>query len=133
MKAMLSIDVIGLVFTMVLVGARYPHYVLVAALIHDLGRIMMVLFLHGNVETVVAAGAFGTAVASNIKSNWQALLITFSGPLANYIVSATVGGTEYEKTARLLNPLVSVSHPFAVVNLRLAVVSILVSSWLFWQ
>ena len=130
---MLAVDVIGLVFTIFLVGTRYPHYVLIAATIHEFGRIMMTLFLHGNIGTVIAAGAFGTVVASNLKSSWHGMLIAFSGPLANYIVSATVGGIESVATRRLINPWVSVGHPFAVVNLRLALLSIVVSSWLFFQ
>ncbi|MBP2653523.1 MAG: hypothetical protein H6Q73_1092 [Firmicutes bacterium] len=130
---MLAVDIVGLVFTICLVGARYPHYVLIAATIHEIGRIMMTLFLHDNIGTVIAAGAFGTTVASNLKSNWHGILITFSGPLANYIVSATIGGIELETTRRLLNPLGPVRHPFAVVNLRLALLSVFVSTWLLFQ
>ncbi|MBP2642136.1 MAG: hypothetical protein H6Q67_23 [Firmicutes bacterium] len=130
---MLTVDFIGLLFTLCLTGIRYPHYVLIAVVIHDVGRIMMALFFHGNIELILSAGAFGSAVADNMKSSWQPLLVTFSGPLANYIVSATVGGIEYEKTSHLFNPLMSAKHPFAVVNFRLAVLSAIVSSWTFWQ
>lgn len=127
---MLAVDIIGLIFTICLTGPRYPHYVLCAAVIHDLGRVLMALFLHGQIESVVAAGAFGTTVAGNIKAGMPALLLVFSGSLANYIVSATTGGVEEERSAKLLNPAASVRHPFAVVNLRLALLSFLVNSWL---
>lgn len=126
---MLAIDIIGLLFTGCLIGLRYPHYVLCAAVVHELGRLMMTLFLHGNPESVVAAGAFSTIVASNVKGGTEQLLIAFSGPLANYIMSSTSGGIENERTKTVLNPCAAVKNPFTVVNLRLAIISFLVSIW----
>ncbi|MDR3564107.1 MAG: hypothetical protein P4N59_22080 [Negativicutes bacterium] len=126
---MLAVDIVGVVITICLVGLRYPQHVLGAALIHDLGQLLMTLFLRGHIVSVVAAGAFGSTVATGVKSGMASTFLLFSGSIANYIVSATVGGVEYEKTARLLNPLSPVKHPFAVVNFRLAVVSFLVNLW----
>ena len=126
---MLAIDLVGLVITICLVGLRYPHYVFCAAVIHDVARVIMILFLHGNLETVVAAGAFGSTVAQGIKTGFPSLLVVFSGPLANYIISATTGGVEYEKTRAIVSPLASVRHPFAVVNLRMGILALLVNLW----
>lgn len=124
---MLTIDIIGLTLTVLLIGLRYPQYVIFAAVFHELGRIIMVLFLHENIDSVVAAGIFGSTIVNNFKGSSMNLFITFSGPLANYIVSATAGGIEFEKTAHLLNPFAKLKYPFAVVNLRLAVVSLLIN------
>jgi hypothetical protein len=126
---MITIDYIGLVITVCLVGLRYPQYVLGACILHDLGRVLMALFLHGHIDSIVTAGAFGSTAASNIRAGVPALLVTFSGPLTNYIFSATAGGIDYLKTRHILNPWGAVKHPFAVVNLRLAVLSLLVNLW----
>ena len=124
---MLAIDVIGLLLTTSIVGVRYPHYVLLASFIHELGRIVIALFLHSHIDSVMAAGAFGTTIVSNTKVGTSGLLIIFSGPLANYIVSSTVGGVEYERTANLFNPFAKLKYPFAIINLRLAIISFLVN------
>ncbi|SHI34303.1 hypothetical protein [Propionispora hippei] len=124
---MVVVDIVGLLFTVVLVGVRYPHYVLAAAMIHEAGRIAMTVFLHQHIELLVAAGAFGKTTINNQETMLAAACIAASGPLANYIVSAVVGGIEYERGGTLLNPLARLKHPFGVVNLRLAVVSFVLS------
>lgn len=129
---MLSVDIIGIVITICLVGLRYPHYVFLAAIIHDVGRVLMTLFLHGSIQSIISAGAFGTTMAAGIKSGSPVYLIMFSGAIANYIVSATAGGIEFEKTRHIVNPFLAVKHPFAVVNLRLAILSLLVNLWLIF-
>jgi len=129
---MLAIDIIGLVMTVCLIGIRYPHFVLGAAIIHDMGRVVMALFLHGNIESIVAAGAFGSTDVSNLNSVLKNAVIILSGPLANYMVSATVGGIERERTINLFNPCATLQSSFAVINLRLAILSFLVNLWHFF-
>lgn len=125
---MLSVDLIGMLFTVCLVGPRYPLHVLAAAVIQDAGRILVILFFHGRIETVIAAGAFGTAVAGGLKG-YSALVAAFAGPLVSYLVSAGAGGVEWEKTADLISPAARLRYPFAVVNFRLAIIAALVSVW----
>lgn len=127
---MLSIDLIGLMLTVLIVGVRYPHYVIVAAMIHELGRILMALFLHGEIEVILAAGAFGTTTVSNYSSSLTVVLIMLSGPLANYIIGAAAG-IQNDRMANLINSSAVLASPFAVINFRLAVMSILVSLWQF--
>lgn len=126
---MVAIDFIGLMMTMCLAGLRYPHYVLAAAAIHDLGRVMMVFFLKGHIELVIAAGVFGTANVTGLSSSFKAALVILGGPFACYLVSAIAGGVEREKTARLLNPTAILQSPFAVITLRVAILSFLVNIW----
>lgn len=127
---MVAIDFIGLLITILLIGLRYPHYVLMAALVHELGKILMIMFVHGHIDTIIAAGAFGNTVVSNYNNNGILdALIVFSGPLANYIVSSTAGGVEFEKTVNLISPAASLKSPFAVINLRLAIISFLFNAW----
>ena len=128
---MVAIDFIGLTLTIFLAGLRYPHYVISAVCVQELGRFLMIIFLHGHIESIIAAGAFGAMTVTNYNSGVISLLIIFSGPLANFIVSSTAGGVEFEKTTHLLNPVARLKYPFAVVNLRLALISVLVNVWQF--
>jgi hypothetical protein len=126
---MLTVDFAGLLLTIGIIGLRYPHYVLGAALIHDLGRLLMALLFQGRIETIIAAGAFGTAAVSGVKAAGGAFLIALGGPLANYLVGANLGGAAWEKTSCLLHPGAALKRPFAVINLRLALLSALVTIW----
>ncbi|MBP2625599.1 MAG: hypothetical protein H6Q68_310 [Firmicutes bacterium] len=126
---MLGIDLIGLLATIFLVGLRYPHYVLLAAFIHEFGRIFVALFLHSHIDYIIAAGAFGTMAVSNYKSGPIGIVLIFSGPLANYIICSIVGGIAFEPTKNLLNPLVNLKSPFAVINFRLCIISCLILIW----
>lgn len=125
---MLSVDLIGLLFTVGLVGPRYPLHGLAAALIHDLGRVLVILFFHGRIEAIVAAGAFGGAVTSGLKG-YPAIAALFGGSLISYLVSCGAGGVAWEKTVNLVSPVAPVRQPFAVVNFRLAVLSALAGLW----
>ena len=126
---MVAIDLIGLVGTIFLVGLRYPHYVLVAASVHEFGRIFISLFSHSHIDYIVAAGAFGTLAVSNYTSGAINMLLIFSGSLANYIVCSIAGGIAYEPTAHLLNPLSNLKYPFAVINFRLSIIACLIQIW----
>ena len=126
---MLAIDLIGLLATIVLVGLRYPHYVLAAVCVHEFGRIFTVILLHAHIDYITTAGAFGTMVVNHYNSDALGILLLVSGSLANYIVSSSVGGIALEPTANLLNPLVNLRSPFAVVNFRLCILSFLTQVW----
>lgn len=123
---MLAIDFVGLVTTACIVGVRYPQYVVAAALVHEIGQLTMALFLHGKIDLIVAAGAFSIAQVSNIGF-YNSLLVVFSGALANYIMAAAFGGVNRESSASLFNPFSKLRFPFAVINLRLALLSLIVN------
>jgi hypothetical protein len=126
---MLTVDYVGLLVTIGLIGLRYPHCVLGAAVVHDLGRIFTAFFLQSRIESIVAAGAFGATAVSGTKSGGAALMVALGGPLANYLVSANLGGAVWERNSRLFHPGAVLKKPFAVVNLRLALLSTLVTIW----
>jgi len=126
---MLGIDLIGLLATIFLVGLRYPHYVLFAACVHEFGRIFVAVFLHAHIDYIIAAGAFGTMTVSNYNLGAIGIVLIFSGPLANYIVCSIAGGIAFEPTKSLLNPLVRLKSPFAVINFRLCIISCLILTW----
>lgn len=126
---MLGIDLIGILATIFLVGIRYPHYVLLAACVHEFGRIFIAVFLHTHIDYIIAAGAFGTMAVSNYNSSAMGIVLTFSGSLANYIVCCLVGGIAFEPTKNLLNPLVYLKSPLAVINFRLCILSCLILVW----
>lgn len=125
----MAFDIVGVLVTVGIIGLRYPVQVIAASLINGFGQILMIFLLHGHIETIVAAGAFGNTVVSGVKSGAPAMLIVFAGALSNFIVSSAAGGIEYEKTHDVLNPLAVVKHPFAVVNMRLALLSFLINLW----
>ncbi|MDU4962125.1 MAG: hypothetical protein E6X17_15825 [Sporomusaceae bacterium] len=124
---MISVDFIGILLTACLVGLRYPGCLLLAVLMHETGRVLMAVFFQGHIDSIVVSGVFSAASVSQIASGTKLLLIALAGPLANYIVSSAVGGVEWEKTNCLINPFAALRHPVAVVNLRFAAVSLLVS------
>ncbi|MDF2572197.1 MAG: hypothetical protein K0R55_3801 [Sporomusa sp.] len=123
---MVAVDVVGLIISIVLVGIRYPHYALVAALANAVGQVLMVVFLLGNIEKIVTAGAFSSADITNL-SQFKALLFAASGPFTNFIISKIAGGIEFVSTAHLVNPAAMLKYPLAVINLRFAVISSLLS------
>lgn len=126
---MLTIDLVGLLSTIFVVGLRYPHYVLLATLIHELGRIFAVIVAHGELNYIVTAGAFGTMSFHHYNSGIVGFLLLYSGSLANYMISSIAGGIAFEPTKCLLNPLASLRSPFSVINFRLCVISCLVQIW----
>lgn len=126
---MVGIDLIGLLATIFLVGIRYPHYVLLATCIQECGCILVAVFLHGQIDYIVAAGAFGTIAISNYHSGIIGILILFSGSVANYVMSSIWGGIGFEPTANLVNPLAYLKSPFAVVNFRLCILSCVIQVW----
>lgn len=131
---MIYIDFIGLVLTVCFIGLRYPHYVVLAILLQEVGQILVTVFLHGQITAISAAGAFGSAVVSNYDGNILGILIIFGGSLTNYVVSTIAGGIGLEPTANLFNSLARLRCPFAVINLRLALLSFVFSLWqLFWR
>lgn len=126
---MLTIDLIGLLTTVLVVGIRYPHYVLLATFIHGLGQILVVVVAHAQLDSLVTAGAFGTIAASHHNLGVFGVLLFFSGSLANYIVSSLAGGIAFETTKCLLNPWANLKYPFSVINFRLFIISSLVQIW----
>lgn len=124
---MITVDFIGLLLTACIVGFRYPFYVLSAVLIHEAGKIALAVFLQGNVERIVVSGVFGVTTVSHLSNEIKGALVTFGGPLANYVLSSTVGGVEWERTKNLYNPFSTLRYPFAVIHLRFAAVSFFVS------
>ena len=129
---MLGIDLIGLLATIFLVGLRYPHYVLIATCVHEIGIIVVAVLLHSHIDYIVAAGAFGTMSVSHYNPGSIGNLLIFSGPLANYIACSIVGGISFEPTKNLFNPLVKLKSPLAVINFRLCFVSCLVLIWKYF-
>lgn len=127
---MVTIDIIGMIISIVFIGARYPHIALIAVLIHEAGKFLMAVFVRQQINLIMAAGAFGTASFVN-DSNWCSVLVLFSGALANFILASMIGGIEYERTVNLFNPLASLRSPWAVVNLRLALLSFVITIWNF--
>ena len=123
---MMAVDFIGILITAVIVGVRYPHYVLAATIWQQVGQSVMALFLHGKIESVLSAGAFSVMKVSQLNS-YSSMLVLFSGAIANYILASAVGGVNQEASSALLNPFSRLKFPFAVINLRLALLTLVVN------
>lgn len=126
---MLTLDVIGLIISVFLVGLRYAHYACIAVVIGELGSIMMSLFVNARVDTVVAAGVFSRMNVQGVNAGLPLFIIYFGGPLVNYFVGMAFGGLAKGQFAKIVNPFAKVRHPFAVTNLRLATLSMLYNGW----
>lgn len=126
---MVTIDLVGLAATILVVGLRYPHYVLLATFIHDLSQIFALILAHGQFNYMVTAGAFGTMAFNYNELGIIGFLLLFSGSLANYMMSSMTGGIVFEPTKCLVNPLASLRAPFSVINFRLCLVTSLVQVW----
>lgn len=126
---MVIVDFFGLLLTVIVVGLRYPHYVLIAALLHEVGRIIIALSLHGHIDSISAAGIFGSAQMSNLGGKLVNIMVLLSGAATNYFISSLSGKIGYEPTVSLFNPVSRLKYPFAVINLRLAVLSLFTTLW----
>lgn len=126
---MVVVDFIGLLVSICLLGLRYPHIVLAAAIVHDFGRLLMALFMNGKIETLIAAGAFGTATVTGLNDPMKNALVIMAGPLTCYLASAVSGGIDREPTANLIHPCRTLTAPFAVIMLRIAFVSFCINLW----
>lgn len=127
---MFSVDLLGILLTIPLVGLHYPHYVLLAAFAHDISRMLLTIFFNGNIDMVVAAGTFGSISVSSPRGITN-LLIAFIGPATNYVLSILCGGMSYESTKNIINPLVKAKNPLSVINFRFAIISAIVTIWQF--
>jgi hypothetical protein len=128
---LVAIDLIGLCITILAIGIRYPHYGLITVFVHEIGRMLMALVISGRIDAIISAGAFGSATFIN-QSDWSVtVLFALSGPLANYVFCAASGGIDQEKLRNIFNPAAKLRNPFAVLNLRFAVLSFIASSWHF--
>lgn len=126
---MLALDIIGLMITILLVGPRYVHYVLIAASMGEFGRIIVSLYVNAQLDAVVAGGIFSAMDIHGVNGKLPILLIYFAGSLVNYFVGMACGGLEKEKLACLFNPFAVVQNPFSIMNIRLAVLSAAYNSW----
>lgn len=129
---MITIDFIGILITACLVGTRYPGCLLLAIIAHETGRVLLTVFFQGHIDSIVVSGVFSATSISQLPSGFTLFLVTLGGPLANYVVSSTVGGVEWEKTSNLVNPFSVLRHPLAVINFRFAAVSLLISTIRFF-
>ncbi len=122
---MFVIDAIGVLVTICFVGLRYPHYVLAACLINQLGQIVATLFLHLHIEGILASGVF-TNIEVTGATTTLIFMLAVSGAFLNYAAGAAVSGFEFEPTAHLIKPFAKLRSPFAVINLRFAVLMLCV-------
>lgn len=121
---MIAVDIIGLFFTVLVTGIRYPHYVFFAILIHHVTQVLTVLIFKGNLSGVIAAGAFSSVVVSGLSDPYVKAIVYLSGGLAVYAASCAIGGVEFEPTSVLINPWAKLRFPCAVVFLRVAMISL---------
>jgi len=125
---MVAIDIIGLILTVLLMGPRYAHYILAAVVIGEVGRILMTLYVNAQLDALVAGGIMN-GITFHGATGISLLLIYFGGVIFNYFIGMACGGIEREKLTHVLNPFAVVKQPFAVVNIRLAILSGIYNGW----
>lgn len=119
-----NVDLIGIFISICLLGIRYPHYVILAALVNFFGFCFGAFLLPEGLDSIITSGVFSVAEAPNIKFAEKAVLI-LSPPFCNYIASKMLDWTEVKRIKTFLNPLAILNNPFSVINLRFAAVSFL--------
>ena len=83
---MVTIDIIGMIISIIFIGIRYPHIALIAVLAHEAGKILMAVFVHQQIDLIIYAGAFGTASLVNHNSRYSAIVM-FSCALAKFVLA----------------------------------------------
>lgn len=118
---MYVIDAIGFIVSIGLIGLRYPHQVILACLINQLGQIITALLFHLPIAGILASGVF-TQVQVDGTGQVAVLFFSLGGIFLNYAASTLATGYEYEPSSHLLHPFAALKYPFAVINFRFALI-----------
>lgn len=122
---MVGIDLIGLLVTAFLVGPLLIAHVAAAALVQELGRLIVVLAAGGHVQSVMAGGVFGRTGVSELTP----AVALLAGPLIVFAVGLLSGGATAINRPSLWLPWAKTDRPFAAACCRLAVLSTIQCLW----
>lgn len=113
-----KVDLVGLLVSICLLGIRYPHYVILAALINFFGFCLGAFLLPDGLETIIVSGIFSTAEK---ETAFTTKTVLFAVALfANYAAARLSGLPALKNAASFCSPFAVLDNPFSVINLRFA-------------
>lgn len=115
---MVELDLFGLLLTVIVIGPRQVHLVVLASLLQEALRVLAALALRRELLAVMAGGAFGATEAEGLPT----VVLGLIGPaLLALIAMSLIHGRE--AVAQTLTPWRDSGFPFAAAALRLAVLT----------
>ncbi len=115
---MIELDLFGLLLTVITIGPRQAHLVVLASLLQEALRALVALALRRELLAVMAGGAFGATEAEGLP----ALALGLAGPAVLALIALNlIRGRE--PIAETLAPWCDSKFPFAATALRLAVLT----------
>ena len=122
---MLTIDLAGIALTWWIGAPRYPHWVVLAAMLQELGRVLVVAAWGGTV-VAVNAGAWNGSVAA--LGSQASLMAAWGGPLLVGLLgwASCTHKITWQELGSIWKPS---PQPFSVVCMRVALGNAL---WLVW-
>jgi len=119
---MIELDLIGLLLTVLAVGPRQAHLVVLASLLQEILRVLAALALHREVLLVMAGGAFGATEAEGLPP----YVLGLAGPVLLALLAMNLIRRR-ERVLDSLTPWRESRFPFAAAALRVAVLTAFVT------
>lgn len=129
---MLQIDIIGLIITIFFLGPQNILYIVLAIIVHELGRILSLLLLMPQLELMVTGGVLNIMIFKVPEPFIFSLLTILAGPFFCFLMGLICKGMNFRNFGfrqlnNLLNPFIKLKKPWAIINLRLALFSAIIS------
>ncbi|MHB0887070.1 MAG: hypothetical protein ACYC41_14475 [Bacillota bacterium] len=115
---MVELDLFGLLLTVIAIGPRQAHLIVLASLLQEALRVLAALALRRELLAVMAGGAFGATEVEGLPT----LVLGLAGPALLALMAMTVIRGR-EPVAQTLKPWRDSQFPFAAASMRLAVLT----------
>lgn len=127
---MILLDWFGIIVSSFFLGPLYIVYIFILSVLQETVRVMVALAVNARIEKVLIGGLFSFTSFKGIDlADGYGAMVLLSGPLFCFLIYLLAGGIGKNQKNLLLNPLVKVKKPLAMVSLRLALVSFILSCW----
>lgn len=127
---MILLDMFGLIISGLVLGPGYIFYVFFLSVLQEAVRLMVALAVDAQIEQVFISGIFGFTSFQGISArDLRGIMIVLAGPLILLLVYRMAGGLGRNPRGAFFNPLMRVKKPLAMVSLRFALLSLLISCW----
>jgi len=124
------LDWVGLIVSGFLLGPGYIIYVLFLSIAQELTRLLVALAVNVQIKEVFISGIFGFTSFTGINlTDFRGMMIILAGPLVSFLIYRLTGGLGNNPKGAFFNPLVKVRNPLAMISLRFALVSLVISCW----
>lgn len=122
---MVGIDLVGLIVTILITGPLLAGQIVLAALVQELGRLIVALAAGGHVQSMMAGGVFGRTGVTGLSPAVPLL----AGPFVLLLVGALSAGPSAWSQPAFWLPWARTDRPFAAACCRLAILSTIQCLW----